>query len=90
MMLLTELCSELVTTEPAGVSSVSLQCVTDWLLGRKQTLLQPELTASNLARLRSHSPGSSRAPATSFCGAKERKKLSSNKAGKLRESHAAG
>lgn len=73
MMLLTEICSELVTTEPAGMSSVSLRCVIDQLLGRTQTLLQPELTASNLAGPFSHSPGSSRALATSFFGAKERK-----------------
>lgn len=73
-MLFTEVCSELVATEPAGVSSVSPWCVTDQLLGRKQTLLQPELTASNLAGPCSLSPGSSRALATSFFGAKLREK----------------
>lgn len=74
MMLHTEVCSEQVTTETAGVSSVSLQCVTDWLLGKKQTLMQPELTASNLGGLCSYSPRSSRASLTSFCGANEREK----------------
>lgn len=56
-MLLTVVCSELVTPEPAGVSSVSLWCVTDRLLGRKQTLLQPELITSDLGGPCSRSSG---------------------------------
>lgn len=73
-MLFAEVCPELVTTEPAGVSSVSLWCVTDHLLGRKQILLQPELIASPWLGHAPSAPGAQGLLPDPFLGLKKEKK----------------